>query len=198
MKRYAVLLVFCILLATYYLSSIPGLQILPVLSQVNNFLISLDAVFGVLAENISASVPVERPDELGPFIIVGEDALVYVRENPALIEFILRKVAHVFLFFVITIAFFLMLRYYFNNPRWSIWCTFLCATAVAVLDEYHQTMVPGRIGSFFDVGINLIGIFIGIFLIRLSFFLTSVHSKKAQNEPAEEIDNELQKQEVEE
>ena len=186
MKRLAILMVFLLLLTTYYLSSIPGLQIVPVLAQINEFLLSLDAIFSLLAEEISASVPVDAPDELGPFMVVGEDALVYARENPILIEYVLRKIAHIVLFFIIAMAFFMMLRYFFKNPRWAIWCTFLCATVVAVLDEYHQSMVPDRVGDPFDVLINLVGIILAIILIRLSYFLTSFHREEIQHATIED------------
>ncbi len=194
MKRLAILIVFLLLITTYYLSSIPGLQIVPVLGQINEFLLSLDAVFSLLAQQISASVPVGTPDELGPFMAVGEDALIYARENPILIEYVLRKIAHVVLFFIIAMAFFLMLRYYFKNPRWAIWCTFLCATLVAVLDEYHQTMVPDRVGDPFDVAINLIGILLAMILIRLSYFLTSIHRQELPPAATEELVTETQEE----
>lgn len=47
----------------------------------------------------------------------------------------------------------------------TIWFTILNA----IFDEYHQLFVTGRDGSIVDVGIDCIGIFIVLLIVRVSF-----------------------------
>jgi VanZ family protein len=46
----------------------------------------------------------------------------------------------------------------------GIFFTISFLTIYAILDEFHQSFVPGRSSNFFDIGINFIGILIGISL----------------------------------
>ena len=50
--------------------------------------------------------------------------------------------------------------------RRRLWWTFGLAVLYALTDEYHQTFVPGRNGSLWDVGIDALGA--GLALWRLS------------------------------
>ena len=168
MKRKAFLPLFLLLFATYYLSSIPGLRVLPVFRQVNAFLYSLDLSMTRLAVGIANRLP----GELSPARSFTKDFLAYARENPVIIEFLLRKTAHVLLFFLITIAFFLLLRHYFKNLWLAGAVSFAAATMIAFLDEYHQSLIPGRTGSLVDVGIDMIGIVAATGLIFFSLFIT--------------------------
>lgn len=42
------------------------------------------------------------------------------------------------------------------------WTAFLISAVYGVLDEVHQSTVPGRFGSIADVGLDLIGIIGGL------------------------------------
>lgn len=172
MKKNAWLLVFLLLFLMYYLSSIPGLRVLPILKEINTLLRSIELSFTKLAAAIAARLP----GELSPARTLTEDFIAYARENPVVIEFMLRKSAHIILFFFITIAFFLLLRYYFKTPYRAAAVSFFAASAAAILDEYHQTFVPDRSGSLIDVGINLIGITAAIFLILFALFIAGKYS----------------------
>ena len=167
MKKGAGLLVFVLLLTTYYLSSIPGLGVLPVFRQVNAFLKSVDISISNLVYRIAARLP----EQLGPARTLTEDFIIYARANPVILEFLLRKTAHVVLFFCITMALFLFLRHYFRNPWFATAVTFVVASTVAVLDEYHQSFVPGRSGSVVDVAIDMVGVTAAIVLIIFSLVI---------------------------
>ncbi len=167
MQKKTWLPLFLLLLVTYYLSSIPGLRVLPVFSQVNTLLNNLDLSLTRLAVGIANRLPAE----LSPARTFTQDFLAYARENPVIIEFLLRKTAHVILFFFITVAFFLLLRYYFQNLWLAGAVSFAAATIVAVLDEFHQSFVPGRTGSFVDVAIDMVGITLATGLIFFSLFI---------------------------
>jgi len=177
LRKYAWLFVVFLLFLTYYLSSIPGLRVIPVLRQFNILLNRIDLSLSQLAQEIA----VRLPEELAPAKTLTRDFMAYAGENPVVIEFILRKIAHVGLFFVITMAFFLLLRYYLKQPWAAVSVSFTAAAVVAVLDEYHQSFVPGRTGSPVDVLINLVGVVLALCLIVLSYFLASTHIKEKED-----------------
>ena len=161
MKKVAGPLVFLLLLLTYFLSSIPGLGVLPVFRQVRAFLNSIDISVSQLVYRIIDWLP----EQLGPARTLTEDFLIYARANPVILEFLLRKTAHVALFFFITLALFMFMQQYFKNPWLAATLSFLAATLVAVLDEYHQNFVPGRSGNVVDVAIDMVGVTAAIMLI---------------------------------
>ncbi len=169
MKRNAWLLLCIFLLSLYYLSSVPGLRVLPVLRQINAILRGVDIRVTWLAEWIA----VQLPHELGPVRTVTEDFLAYAQNNPLIIEFLLRKVAHVAFFFFLTLVIYLLLRHYIRRTWLAILTTFVLSSLVGVLDEYHQSFVPGRFASPIDVAINLVGIILGIGLIIFAHFITT-------------------------
>lgn len=169
MKRNGWLLVFMLILTTYYLSSIPGLRVLPLFKQVNIFLQGIDISISHLVRRIAEHLP----EQLLPARTLTSDFLIYARANPLIIEFLLRKTAHVILFFFITIAFFLLIRHYFRNPWFAAIVSAVAATLVAVLDEYYQSFVPGRSGSMVDVAIDMVGISAATALIFFALFITS-------------------------
>ncbi len=168
-KRRAWVLILLALGTLYYLSSIPGLRVLPVLKQVNYLLTLLDTNMQKLSLYIAANLP----SELGPAKTFSSDFYHYASENPVIIEFILRKAAHVGVFFLITILFFLLLREYIERPGLTVLGAFALGSLVAALDEFHQSFVDGRHGTLVDVFINLIGVSMAAVLILFSFFLAS-------------------------
>ncbi len=85
----------------------------------------------------------------------------------------MRKGAHVFLYFILTILLFLFFHTFsFKEDLFLI--SFLFAIFYACTDEIHQLFIEGREGQIFDVFIDSIGILFGILLCYL-FFL---HKKK--------------------
>ena len=75
------------------------------------------------------------------------------------IDLILRKGAHIFVYAVLA---FLLLKN-FSKTSWSYSVLgAIISILYAVSDEIHQLSVSGRQGSIWDVGIDSIGIFLGI------------------------------------
>lgn len=167
MKRTAWTLLSALLITTYFLSSIPGLKVLPVLRQLNELLLSFDVSITRLAGEISGRLPAQ----LGPAKTLAGDFLAYARENPVLIEFLLRKAAHIGLFFLITIALFLLLRQYLTNYGAAAGA-FILAGLMAFLDEYHQTFVSSRSGNLVDVGIDMVGVTMATAFIIFALLIT--------------------------
>jgi len=84
----------------------------------------------------------------------------------SLYDMILRKGAHIFEYFVLV-----MLVWYALRP-WRMWratkfnLVFIISFFYAVSDELHQSFVPTRSGNIWDVGIDSLGIVLGLLVIR--------------------------------
>lgn len=80
-------------------------------------------------------------------------------------DFLLRKVAHMFEFGVLT---YLLYRAY--APRTFSWIALLAAAVSALLyaglDEWHQTWVAGREGKMRDIAVDFVGIAVVVILLR--------------------------------
>lgn len=78
----------------------------------------------------------------------------------------IRKLAHIFEFSLLFLVLYLVLKNFLKKPIVYYTTVFICIS-IALLDEYHQTYVRGRIGSISDVVVDLIGIYIMLFLVIL-------------------------------
>lgn len=179
-KHFALILVIVIIGSIFYLSSIPGLRVMPVLRQVHTLVVKLDFGIAELGESIAHKLPIDT-NELNPVRTISGDFYSYARENPRIIEFLLRKLAHVTIFFFLTVALFILFYQYIKKPSLAVFCAFFIATVLAFLDEYHQYFVDNRVGSFIDVGIDMLGIFTAIFFIYFSLFITRRWIEKEKN-----------------
>lgn len=85
------------------------------------------------------------------------------------LSFPVRKAAHMFLYFILALLLLHALTHLVQSGRrkhlW-IFAPFLCA-ALAALDEYHQTLVPGRSGEPRDVLVDLCGAILALGLWAL-------------------------------
>jgi VanZ family protein len=91
-------------------------------------------------------------------------------------DFVLRKGAHMGVYAVFTVLLFHAVRRHTDRPRHAWLLAALLAGSYALSDEWHQTVVAGRHGSFRDVGIDTLGIAAGYALIQLLRF-TSLDQK---------------------
>jgi VanZ family protein len=183
-KKKALLFVLGLLVLTYYLSSIPNLRVLPVLREINQLLVRINLGFSDLARIIAGLLP-SGLESVGT--ITGE-FLQYARQNPVIIEFLLRKTAHIALFFVITLAFFMFWRHYLK-PLHAVLAASACGTLTAIIDETYQHFVIGRSGIFTDVLIDLIGVFLAIILIAIAFLLVKPVYSNRNQEPTKNPNN---------
>lgn len=81
-------------------------------------------------------------------------------------DFILRKSAHIFEYFVLTLLLYRAIARNINKKT-AILMAVLASLLYAVSDEYHQTFVFGRSGDPVDVLIDSAGIFIAIFFVKV-------------------------------
>jgi len=88
------------------------------------------------------------------------------------LNFIVRKLAHVSAYFVLgTLSYMTVSTYKIFSSAYKVALSITICLGYSVSDEYHQTFIPGRSGELRDVGIDSIGIFIGVmlsFLIHLA------------------------------
>jgi len=73
-------------------------------------------------------------------------------------DFALRKVAHIGEYAVLTVLFWWALQLYTDSKVRAWLLAALVAALYGVSDEWHQSWIVGRYGSFRDVGIDALGI----------------------------------------
>lgn len=179
-KKRAWFLVIIIICSIFYLSSIPGLRVVPVLKQFNFILSRFDISVTRLSSWLASRLPLET-GTLGPVKVIGNDFYSYARENPIIIEFFLRKLAHVLVFFIITLAFFMLYNQYIKKQWIAVVLTMISGSIAAILDEYRQSFVPNRVGSIMDVFIDMIGVTIAVIFIVFALFITKREVAKINN-----------------
>lgn len=77
------------------------------------------------------------------------------------VEFLLRKGAHVGMFGLIALAVLNLL------PKPRVWLAFVITTAIALMDEYHQSLTGGRTPTTHDVLLDAFGalLFLGVWTL---------------------------------
>ena len=82
--------------------------------------------------------------------------------------FILRKLAHMFEFAVLTYLIFRILgETEKRHVNWNLFWSLVFSILYAVSDEYHQSFVLGRVGTYKDVLIDSSGSLIAVWLCYL-------------------------------
>ena len=88
------------------------------------------------------------------------------------LEFIIRKCAHMFVYFILSILTMLLMFTYETYPlRFKCFISLLVSFLYACSDELHQFFVGGRSASFRDVMIDSTGACIGILLTFIIYTL---------------------------
>ncbi|MNI20674.1 VanZ like family protein [compost metagenome] len=93
-------------------------------------------------------------------------SLVSWKDPQGLLEFFVRKGAHIFEYLVLS----MLWTYGLLAKQWKLNMALLTSSLISILyaasDEWHQTWVPGRTGHAIDVGVDAIGV-----LLMLIWFL---------------------------
>lgn len=79
---------------------------------------------------------------------------------PAWWDLILKKTMHAAAYGILTWLFLRALRGTWRGDAWIRIVSVVLALTYALSDEYHQTFVPGRQGTWMDVAIDGVGILI--------------------------------------
>ncbi len=85
----------------------------------------------------------------------------------------IRKLAHIFLYFILGVFTSLMFKAWLKNKKIyaSVICSILFCFIAAAFDEWHQSFVPGRTGAFTDILIDAIGFTISIAMFYLFMYI---------------------------
>lgn len=75
---------------------------------------------------------------------------------------IIRKCAHVFEYFILSILITILLSVLFPLKKYLYLTSIFISVLFASIDEFHQLFVPGRTGRVVDVFIDSIGIILGV------------------------------------
>jgi len=109
-------------------------------------------------------------------------AIFYLSAQPGLFsdgvsifDFIIRKLAHMFEFGILALLIFRLLNHLDNKViKLNLLLALVLSIAYAILDEFHQSIVYGRVGIWWDVLIDTAGILIAIWLIACAFKIVSL------------------------
>ncbi|QST02372.1 VanZ family protein (plasmid) [Pontibacillus sp. ALD_SL1] len=134
-------LFFLMILAIWFLSNTPNLMVLEPKTWISE---------PMYEEGIRSLV----------FLIQQESSFYHGYDNIWELNFIVHKVSHVFCYAILTI--FLCKSFKGLSAHFA----FFIISGLAFSDEVHQYFVVGRSGRLADVGIDLIGFTIGIFLVK--------------------------------
>lgn len=88
--------------------------------------------------------------------------ILKVDENASLSQGTVRKLGHFAEYFLLGFWLMLTLRVYTSRLLAFISWPLLCGLLTAVMDEFFQTMIPGRSGKITDVIIDFSGVVIGL------------------------------------
>jgi VanZ family protein len=94
------------------------------------------------------------------------------------IQFVIRKTAHVSEYFALCMSLLLPLNRIFSKKKHVLLISSITSFVFAGLDEYHQTFIPGRMGSITDVFIDSIGIALAC---SIFYIACSILTKKNKN-----------------
>ena len=139
-------------------------------------------IFGFSSEEASVSDKTsQQVSEKVAKVVVEDYEQLPVEEQRAAVKRIdppVRKIAHVTEFGVLGGLFFLLFLT-FPMPMWLSYLLSILASALfASLDEWHQTMVPGRSGSARDVLIDTAGAFLVASILLLLSYLCKLNRTK--------------------
>lgn len=82
---------------------------------------------------------------------------------------VLRSGAHVFFYFVLMMLIFLSPKFGGYTPdKNHLRNAIILGLGYAIFDEFHQSLVPTRNASFLDLGLDSLGVLIGLLLCKPS------------------------------
>jgi hypothetical protein len=83
-----------------------------------------------------------------------------------LLDLVLRKAAHLFVFGVLAVLVARALRGEGLERRATLIAAWITTLAYAASDEWHQTFVQGRVGHPSDVAIDMVGASVGLLVLQ--------------------------------
>lgn len=97
--------------------------------------------------------------------------------------FLVRKAAHTFMFLVLGVLIYALMRSFSLTQKKLIGLSILSAGLYAVTDEIHQTFIPGRSAELRDVLIDTVGASLGVLT---ALYIGKLYRKKQSAKPSED------------
>lgn len=160
-RTYALLMTIFLMIIIFMLSANTAAQSSQLSSSVSDYFIRL-------FENIV-------------YLVTGDSMTITIsQENFTLLEHFFRKLAHMFLYFLLSVHGMIFLFTYPIKTGKQITSVFLFSFFYACSDELHQFFVAGRAAQLQDVGYDCAGAGIGILFAYLlySIIYTIYHKKR--------------------
>jgi VanZ family protein len=95
-------------------------------------------------------------------VFVGFLESLHVSLPEQVLTFLTRKAAHTFIYFVLGILMFNVVRSYNISTRRALWMSIIFVCGYACTDEFHQIFVSGRSPEITDVMIDTCGGALGV------------------------------------
>lgn len=134
---------------------------------------------GEKSESLSDTVVIEIIDK---YSLVSKNEVSQNKKNEIVknTRFLVRKGAHFTIYFLMgVLVYILVLCYDVKRP---IILTLIVCFEFACFDEIHQLFSAGRSARIFDVGVDTLGSFGGILLVRLINYRKSFLVRRNKNE----------------
>jgi VanZ family protein len=90
-----------------------------------------------------------------------------------LLDLVLRKAAHLFVFGVLAVLVARVLRGEGLGSRATLGWAWLVTLGYAISDEWHQTFVEGRAGQASDVAIDMVGATVGLVVLHRAWSMST-------------------------
>lgn len=122
-------------------------------------LIWFGVIFTFSAQNAKESLDVSSK-VLTKVVEVYKNKELTIEEKEELVKkftFYIRKFAHFFLYFILAIFVFILLKEFITIDYKLIFFTILICMLYATTDEIHQLFIVGRTGRIFDVMVDTLG-----------------------------------------
>jgi VanZ family protein len=151
----------------------------PVLHRILDWLPAVLSVVMIVLESTATMSAANTSHWLYPYWVKFFGPLSDARWEQ--VHHLIRKSGHFCGYGVVSLAFFYSWRqtlYHMNIRHWSLWrrasmLALVSTVVIASLDEFHQSFLPSRTSSVFDVGIDFCGALVFQALLALMLFWMS-------------------------
>ena len=107
-------------------------------------------------------------------IIVNDIAnTIHVSLSESILTFLTRKAAHIFVYFVLGILMYSVVKEYGFSTKKAVLLSILFSLSYASFDEIHQLFVQGRSSEVTDVMIDSTAASVGVFV---HYYMTKIHN----------------------
>lgn len=142
-------------------------------------LICMLVIFMFSAQNSEKSTDLSNPLANKVFEVIND--LFKIDKTEKFMDFLgmlVRKAAHIFIFFVLGFCVTNSVRQLIGNPRYIFLISMCIGSLYAATDEIHQYFVPGRACMFRDWVIDTVGVLIGCCVF---FLIKGISRRKTQS-----------------